>query len=113
MDARKPLRLARDEFDRVGAQPWADMAREQLRAAGESDGRRRPSKGESLTVQERQIAELASQGLSNREIGQRLFISHRTVGAHLYRIYPRLGITSRGRLSAALAALGDDQPTSG
>ncbi|MFD5670189.1 ATP-binding protein [Streptomyces anthocyanicus] len=113
VDARKPLRLARDEFDRVGAQPWADMAREQLRAAGESDGRRRPSKGESLTVQERQIAELASQGLSNREIGQRLFISHRTVGAHLYRIYPRLGITSRGRLSAALAALGDDQPTSG
>ncbi|MBO1332451.1 AAA family ATPase [Streptomyces sp. VRA16 Mangrove soil] len=113
VDARKPLRLARDEFDRVGAQPWADMAREQLRAAGESDGRRRPSKGESLTVQERQIAELAAQGLSNREIGQRLFISHRTVGAHLYRIYPRLGITSRGRLSAALAALGDDQPTSG
>ncbi|WP_134656169.1 helix-turn-helix transcriptional regulator [Streptomyces sp. H23] len=112
VDARKPLRLARDEFDRVGAQPWADMAREQLRAAGESDGRRRPSKGESLTVQERQIAELASQGLSNREIGQRLFISHRTVGAHLYRIYPRLGITSRGRLSAALAALGDDQPAS-
>ncbi|MFE0859076.1 ATP-binding protein [Streptomyces mutabilis] len=113
VEARKPLRLARDEFDRVGAQPWADMAREQLRAAGESDGRRRPSKGESLTVQERQIAELASQGLSNREIGQRLFISHRTVGAHLYRIYPRLGITSRGRLSAALAALGDDQPASG
>ncbi|MGW4550765.1 ATP-binding protein [Streptomyces violaceorubidus] len=113
VDARKPLRLARDEFDRVGAQPWADMAREQLRAAGESDGRRRPSKGESLTVQERQIAELASQGLSNREIGQRLFLSHRTVGAHLYRIYPRLGITGRGRLSAALAALGDDQPTSG
>ncbi|WP_405718796.1 helix-turn-helix transcriptional regulator [Streptomyces sp. NBC_01537] len=50
---------------------------------------------------------LASQGLSNREIGQRLFISHRTVGAHLYRIYPRLGITSRGRLAAALAALHD------
>ncbi|MGW1620690.1 response regulator transcription factor [Streptomyces sp. NPDC002172] len=56
---------------------------------------------------------LASRGLSNREIGQRLFISHRTVGAHLYRIYPRLGITGRGRLAAALAALQDEQSTSG
>nr|WP_240981096.1 helix-turn-helix transcriptional regulator [Streptomyces sp. N502] len=60
-----------------------------------------------------QIAVLASRGLSNREIGQRLFISHRTVGAHLYRIYPRLGITSRGRLAAALSALHDDQPAAG
>ncbi len=51
--------------------------------------------GEQLSAQEMQIAVLASQGLSNREIGQRLFISHRTVGAHLYRIYPRLGITGR------------------
>jgi DNA-binding CsgD family transcriptional regulator len=58
-----------------------------------------------------QIAVLASQGLSNREIAQRLFISHRTVGAHLYRIYPRLGITSRGRLAAALSALHDEHPT--
>jgi DNA-binding CsgD family transcriptional regulator len=52
-----------------------------------------------------QIAVMAAQGLSNREIGQRLFISHRTVGAHLYRIYPRLGITSRRALTAALATL--------
>ncbi|RPE46057.1 regulatory LuxR family protein [Streptomyces sp. Ag109_O5-1] len=110
-DARQPLRLARDEFDRAGARPWAEMAREQLRATGESSGRRHANTGEQLSAQEMQIAVLASQGLSNREIGQRLFISHRTVGAHLYRIYPRLGITGRGKLAAALAALHDEQPT--
>ncbi|MET7356026.1 helix-turn-helix transcriptional regulator [Streptomyces mirabilis] len=112
VDARHPLRLARAEFDRVGAQPWAEMAREQLRATGESNGRRHANTGEQLSAQEMQIAVLASQGLSNREIGQRLFISHRTVGAHLYRIYPRLGITGRGKIAAALAALHDEQPTS-
>ncbi|WP_406103228.1 AAA family ATPase [Streptomyces sp. NBC_01003] len=112
VDARHPLRLARDEFDRVGAQPWAEMAREQLRATGESSSRRYANTGEQLSAQEMQIAVLASQGLSNREIGQRLFISHRTVGAHLYRIYPRLGITGRGKLAAALAALHDEQPGS-
>jgi DNA-binding CsgD family transcriptional regulator len=86
------------------------MAREQLRAAGESSSRRHANTSDRLSAQEMQIAVLASQGLSNREIGQRLFISHRTVGAHLYRIYPRLGITSRGRLAAALAALHDGHP---
>ncbi|MET8331088.1 AAA family ATPase [Streptomyces sp. NPDC005181] len=108
VDARTPLRLARDEFDRIGARPWAEMAREQLRATGESSGRRNVYTGEQLSAQEMQVAELAAQGLSNREIGQRLFISHRTVGAHLYRIYPRLGITSRGKLAAALAALQEE-----
>ncbi|MGI5460789.1 ATP-binding protein [Streptomyces sp. CA-249302] len=112
VDARNPLRNARDEFERAGARPWAEMAREQLRAAGESSGRRHANTSEGLSAQEMQIAVLASQGLSNREIGQRLFISHRTVGAHLYRIYPRLGITSRGKLAAALAALQDGRPVS-
>jgi DNA-binding CsgD family transcriptional regulator len=55
-----------------------------------------------LSAQEARIAELAADGLSNREIGQRLFLSHRTVGSHLYRIFPKLGITSRGQLSGAL-----------
>ncbi|WP_369029445.1 MULTISPECIES: ATP-binding protein [Streptomyces] len=105
VDARNPLRTARDEFDQVGAQPWAELAREQLRAAGESSRRRHANTAEQLSAQEMQIAVLASQGLSNREIGRRLFISHRTVGAHLYRIYPRLGITSRGKLAGVLAAL--------
>jgi DNA-binding CsgD family transcriptional regulator len=61
---------------------------------------------EGLSAQEAQIAELAAQGLSNREIGQRLFVSHRTVGSHLYRIFPKLGITSRSQLAGALGRRG-------
>ena len=55
-----------------------------------------------LSAQELQIAQLAAQGMSNREIGQRLFLSHRTIGSHLYRIFPKLNITSRGQLASRL-----------
>ena len=55
-----------------------------------------------MTPQEWQIAEMAASGLSNREIGQRLYLSHRTISTHLYRVFPKLGITSRGELGAAL-----------
>ena len=58
--------------------------------------------GEQLTAQELQTALLAAAGLSNREIGQRLFLSHRTIGSHLYRIYPKLGITRRAQLASVL-----------
>jgi DNA-binding CsgD family transcriptional regulator len=58
-----------------------------------------------LTVQQRQIAELAAVGLTNRQIGERLFLSHRTVGSHLHRLYPKLGITSRAALRATLEAM--------
>jgi DNA-binding NarL/FixJ family response regulator len=57
---------------------------------------------DELTPQELQIARMAASGLSNREIGQQLYLSHRTVGAHLYRAFPKLGITSRGQLRDAL-----------
>jgi DNA-binding NarL/FixJ family response regulator len=53
-----------------------------------------------------QIARLAAEGLSNKEIGERLYLSHRTVGTHLYRLFPKLGVTSRAELSAALRAAG-------
>jgi len=56
-----------------------------------------------LSPQELHIAQLAAQGLTNREIGDRLFLSHRTVGSHLYRIFPKLGITSRNQLHLVLA----------
>jgi DNA-binding CsgD family transcriptional regulator len=56
-----------------------------------------------LTAQERQIAQLAAEGLSNREIGQKLFVSPRTVSTHLYRVYPKLGISARSQLVAALS----------
>ncbi len=57
----------------------------------------------SSSAQELQIAQLAADGLTNREIGQRLFLSHRTIATHLYRVFPKLGITARGELPLALA----------
>jgi DNA-binding CsgD family transcriptional regulator len=62
-----------------------------------------PEVRDQLTAQELQIAQLAAKGLSNREIGQKLFVSPRTVSTHLYRIYPKLGISARGELASALA----------
>jgi DNA-binding CsgD family transcriptional regulator len=102
VESRTPLRAARSTFDAAGAHTWALRADRELRATGERGWRpaRRPR--EQLSPQETQIAELAAQGLSNREIGQRLFLSHRTVGSHLYRVFPKLGVTSRGQLPAAL-----------
>lgn len=105
-NAREPLRRARDAFDAIGAISWAEQARQQLRAAGEVSRQRSARKGEQLTPQELQIALLAADGLSNREIGQRCFLSHRTVGSHLYRIFPKLGITSRSQLAAVLRPTG-------
>ena len=102
-DARTPLRSSMALFDTLGAARWGARAREELRATGESVGRRRPSDArEHLTAQELQIALLAAQGLSNREIAERLFVSHRTIGSHLYHIFPKLGITARHQLRDAL-----------
>lgn len=106
-DARAPLRTARDLCDRLGAEPWGDRARRELRAAGESSPRqrtaRRAAPADGLTAQELEIARLAASGLTNREIGRRLHLSHRTVGSHLYHVFPKLGITTRAGLAAALA----------
>jgi DNA-binding CsgD family transcriptional regulator len=102
-DARAELRAARDTFDALGCATWGEQARRELRAAGERSRHRVPEARDQLTAQELQIAQLAAQGLTNREIGQRLFLSHRTVSTHLYRVFPKLGITSRGELAAALA----------
>jgi DNA-binding CsgD family transcriptional regulator len=101
-ESRGPLRAARDTFDALGADPWSERAREELRAAGESSRKREPGALEELTPQELQVAQMAAEGLSNREIAQKLYLSHRTVGSHLYRIYPKLGINSRWELSAVL-----------
>jgi DNA-binding CsgD family transcriptional regulator len=107
-ESRRPLRGARELFDALGAARWSERAREELRATGEKIGRRTPDARDRLTAQELQIAQLAANGLSNREIGERLFLSHRTIGSHLYRIFPKLGITARSQLRAALAPAGDD-----
>ncbi|MGY1986539.1 ATP-binding protein [Blastococcus sp. SYSU DS0669] len=101
-ESRAPLRAARDTFDAVGAAAWGDRARQELRASGEQSRPRTPEAREQLSPQELLIAQLAAEGLTNREIGARLYLSHRTVGTHLHRIFPKLGITSRVALRAAI-----------
>ncbi|MFE2068455.1 AAA family ATPase [Streptomyces sp. NPDC059467] len=102
--ARVQLGAALETFDRIGATMMAQRAAAELRATGVSVARP-DAAPEPLTAQERQIAELAATGLSNKQIGERLFLSHRTVGSHLYRVYPKLGITSRAALRGALEAM--------
>ena len=101
-ESRNPLRDAIDVFDALGATRWSMRARQELRATGETIGHRTPDARDRLTAQELQIASLAAQGLSNREIGERLFLSHRTIGSHLYRVFPKLEITSRAQLRDVL-----------
>ncbi|WBB61170.1 LuxR C-terminal-related transcriptional regulator [Streptomyces sp. WMMC500] len=109
-EARAPLRAALECFERLDAAPWAERARAELRATGTAvraeppAARARPA--DRLTPQELQVARLAAQGLSSREIGARLFLSPRTVEHHLYKAYPKLGVTSR----AGLARLELDGP---
>jgi len=104
VNARTPLRESRDIFDALGAAPWSNRAREELRASGESSRQRTERVWETLTPQEFHIAQLAAEGLSNKEIGARLYLSHRTVGYHLHRIFSKAGITSRSGLHPILAS---------
>jgi ATP/maltotriose-dependent transcriptional regulator MalT len=102
-ESRAMLRAARDGFDALGCAQWGEQARQELRASGERSRRRAIEVRDQLTAQELQIAQLAATGLSNREIGQLLFLSHRTISTHLYRAFPKLGISSRAELGAVLA----------
>jgi DNA-binding CsgD family transcriptional regulator len=110
VESRDPLRLARSGFDALGAPAWGERAGQELRAAGETSSARQRQAWDELSPQELQIAELAAAGLSNREIGRRLYLSHRTVASHLYRAYPKLGITSRTQLNAVLPARAPSTP---
>jgi DNA-binding CsgD family transcriptional regulator len=101
-ESRLPLRAARETFDALGVIPWSERARSELRASGEASARRDPDARDQLTAHELSIAQLAAEGLTNREIGQRLYLSHRTVSTHLHRIFPKLGISARAELTAAL-----------
>jgi DNA-binding CsgD family transcriptional regulator len=103
-ESRAPLRAARETFDALAFDGLAEVARQELRASGETSIRRTPDARDQLTPQELQITQLAAAGLSNREIGQRLYLSHRTVGSHLYRIFPKLGVSSRSELGGVLSA---------
>jgi DNA-binding CsgD family transcriptional regulator len=109
-ESRRPLRAARDLFDTLGFEPAAERARQELRASGETSRRRVPEAWDQLSPQELQIARLAADGLTNREIGQQLYLSHRTVASHLYRVFPKLGVTSRSQLAAMFAHDQDSSP---
>jgi DNA-binding CsgD family transcriptional regulator len=115
--ARKHLSAALDTFQWLGALPWATRASNELRATGRTSARATALPPTRLTPQERQIAMLAAAGMTNKEIGQRLELSHRTVGTHLHRIYPKLGIATRSALRDALTstqgALRDELPATG
>src|SRR5208282_2199062 len=93
-------------FRRLGARSWAQRTEAELRASGVAvaDARGEGDPLEDLTPQQRQIVRLASDGLTNREIGDRLFLSPRTVSSHLYRSYPKLGVASRHQLRKVIAA---------
>ncbi len=106
--SRVPLRSAAETLERIGATTWAAQARAELRAAGErADHAGAAGEPEELlSAQELRIARLAAAGLSNRDIGQELNLSPRTVGSHLYRLFPKLGVTSRAQLAARLQEAG-------
>jgi len=101
--SRAPLREAAETFEALGLLRYVERARRELRASGETVRRRDPGAWAQLSPQELQIAQLAAEGLSNREIGEQLYLSHRTVESHLYRLFPKLGVTSRAQLRDALS----------
>ncbi|MFF9147479.1 AAA family ATPase [Streptomyces sp. NPDC014861] len=109
-EARPELRRAAEIFGRIGATGWRHRAETELRASGVAvaadplPGAADLSASSGLTAQQLEVAQLAASGLSNKEIGERLYLSPRTVGAHLYRVFPKLGITSRSALRDALGS---------
>jgi DNA-binding CsgD family transcriptional regulator len=108
VDAREQLSTAWDLFTTIGMEGFAERARRELRATGETARKRTADTGHELTVQEALIARLARDGLSNPEIGARLFLSARTVKYHLGKVFTKLDISSRAQLDQVLP--GDPTP---
>ena len=102
LDAREQLRIAYEMLSRIGAEAFAERARAELLATGETVRKRTIETSEVLTAQEALVARLAAQGRTNPEIGTQLFISPRTAEYHLRKVFTKLGITSRRRLRDAL-----------
>ncbi len=110
VQARAQLRAALETLDALGAAPWAERARAELRASGETARKRDPSTLAQLTPQELQVARFVGEGLSNKEVAAQLFLSPRTIDAHLRSVFAKLGVTSRTQL--ARMELGADAPSS-
>jgi DNA-binding CsgD family transcriptional regulator len=108
IDARGQLRAAVSAFETLGAEPWAERARAELRATGETARKREASTIDQLTPQELQIARYVADGLSNKEIAAQLFLSPRTIDSHLRNVFSKLSITSRIQL--ARIPLGEEAP---
>ena len=107
-EAREELRTAHSMLEEMGLEAFAGRARRELQATGETARKRVVAAADGeLTVQEAQIARLARDGLSNPEIGARLFLSPRTVQYHLGRVFTKLDITSRSELHRVLSAISD------
>jgi DNA-binding CsgD family transcriptional regulator len=106
--ARQNLTAALETFRRLGATPWEKRARNELRASGLPDDEADLALLGELTPQQREIALLAASGLTNKQIGERLRLSPRTVGTHLYQTFPKLGISSRAALRDALGRGGTE-----
>src|SRR5262245_21557644 len=109
-DARVQLRAALAVFERLGAEPWAERARAELRASGETARKRDPSTVSELTPQELQVARYVAEGLSNKEVAAQLFLSPRTIDAHLRSVFAKLGITSRTQLARLRLDAGSAAP---
>jgi DNA-binding CsgD family transcriptional regulator len=107
VDAREQLRAAYDRFEEIGAEGFAERARRELLATGETAPRRTVETRDVLTPQEAQIARMASDRQTNPEIGAKLFISPRTVEYHLRKVFTKLDISSRKELRSALAGTSD------
>ena len=104
-DAREQLRTAHGMLERIGAAAFAERARRELLATGERVHKRTVAASGELTAQEAQVAQLARDGLSNPEIGSRLFLSAHTVQYHLRKVFAKLGITSRSQLGRVLPGI--------
>jgi DNA-binding CsgD family transcriptional regulator len=102
VDAREQLRAAYERFGNMGAEGFAERARRELAATGETPRKRSVATRDALTAQEPQIAQLAAEGLSNAEIGAQMFISYRTVEWHMKKVFAKLDIKSRKQLRKAL-----------
>ena len=104
VDARTQLKAAYDGFESMGAHGFAERARRELLATGETVRKRTIETVDELTPQEAQIARMASERLTNPEIAAQLYLSHRTVEFHLRKVFAKLGISSRRELAGALSA---------
>jgi DNA-binding CsgD family transcriptional regulator len=110
VDARGHLRAAHGLFELLGAEPWAERARAELRAGGETARRRNPSSLDELTPQELNVLREIAAGATYRQAAQNLFLSPKTIEYHLHKIYRKLDVQSRQELVARLETLNGAPP---